>query len=230
MPPRWPSSTDAWRWKPSTRPLTRQSLVAASNASSTDPAKGFYLVAESAGQIVGQLMVTYEWSDWRDGWIWWIQSVYVREDHRRHGVFRSLYEAVVEQARSAGNVVGIRLYVEKDNTRAQATYQRLGMYDASYLVLEAMLSRMSRVCGLDSSPTDRGRNRTCKNQASSEVYAAPLTTRNSWPKDRVSSLGNGQLGPLLNARSRLPPDPGRCPPAARRRKLRSRDCVQPGAF
>ena len=102
----------------------------------TDPAKGFYLVAESAGEVVGQLMVTYEWSDWRDGWFWWVQSVYVREDHRRSGVFRALYAGVMQQARTAGDVVGVRLYVEKDNTRAQATYQHLGMGDAGYLVWE----------------------------------------------------------------------------------------------
>jgi GNAT superfamily N-acetyltransferase len=104
-----------------------------------DPARGFYLVAEVDGDVVGQLMVTYEWSDWRDGWFWWVQSVYVREDQRRSGVFRLLYAAVMEQARSAGNVVGLRLYVERDNTRAQGTYRNLGMGDAGYLVWEVML-------------------------------------------------------------------------------------------
>ncbi|HEX3149073.1 MAG TPA: GNAT family N-acetyltransferase [Gemmataceae bacterium] len=105
----------------------------------TDHAKGFYLVAESGDQIVGQLMVTYEWSDWRDGWFWWMQSVYVREDHRRHGVFRQLYQAMIDYARAAGNVVGIRLYVERDNTRAQATYAQLGMIDPGYLVREVLI-------------------------------------------------------------------------------------------
>jgi ribosomal protein S18 acetylase RimI-like enzyme len=104
-----------------------------------DPARGFYLVAEAGGEVVGQLMVTYEWSDWRDGWFWWVQSVYVREDRRRHGVFRDLYAELLRQARSAGDVVGVRLYVEKDNTRAQATYQHLGMGDAGYLVWEVLL-------------------------------------------------------------------------------------------
>jgi ribosomal protein S18 acetylase RimI-like enzyme len=105
----------------------------------TDPAKGFYLVAEADGEVAGQLMVTYEWSDWRDGWIWWVQSVYVREDCRRTGVFRALYGEVMRQARAAGDVVGVRLYVEKENTRAQATYRHLGMGDAGYLVWEVML-------------------------------------------------------------------------------------------
>ena len=104
-----------------------------------DPAKGFYLVAEADGEVAGQLMVTYEWSDWRDGWIWWVQSVYVREDRRRTGVFKALYAEVMRQARAAGDVVGVRLYVEKDNTRAQATYRHLGMGDAGYLVWEVML-------------------------------------------------------------------------------------------
>jgi ribosomal protein S18 acetylase RimI-like enzyme len=106
----------------------------------TDPAKGFYLVAEAGGEVVGQLMVTYEWSDWRDGWFWWVQSVYVREDQRRHGVFRALHAELMRQARSAGDVVGVRLYVERDNTRAQATYQHLGMGDAGYLVWEVMVA------------------------------------------------------------------------------------------
>ncbi|WP_020468244.1 GNAT family N-acetyltransferase [Zavarzinella formosa] len=104
-----------------------------------DPMKGFYLVAEADGEIVGQLMVTFEWSDWRDGWFWWIQSVYVREDHRRTGIFRQLFDSAVEQAKKAGDVVGLRLYVERDNTKAQATYQSLGMYDAGYLVEETMI-------------------------------------------------------------------------------------------
>jgi ribosomal protein S18 acetylase RimI-like enzyme len=104
-----------------------------------DPAKGFYLVAESAGEVVGQLMVTYEWSDWRDGWFWWVQSVYVRGDYRRQGVFKALHADMMARARSAGDVAGVRLYVERDNTRAQATYQGLGMGDAGYLVWEVML-------------------------------------------------------------------------------------------
>jgi|SRR5262245_28581672 len=104
-----------------------------------DPARGFYLLAEAEGEVIGQLMVTYEWSDWRDGWFWWVQSVYVRADHRRRGVFRSLYDEVVRQARAAGDVIGLRLYVERDNTRAQSTYQHLGMTDTGYLVREVLL-------------------------------------------------------------------------------------------
>lgn len=104
-------------------------------------ARGFYLVAERDAEIVGQLMVTYEWSDWRNGWVWWIQSAYVREDARRLGVFRALYAAVESHARAADDVVGLRLYVEKANARAQSTYRQLGMDDAGYLVFEQMLIR-----------------------------------------------------------------------------------------
>jgi ribosomal protein S18 acetylase RimI-like enzyme len=92
-----------------------------------DRTKGFYLVADDAGLAVGQLMVTYEWSDWRNGWIWWLQSVYVDAAYRRKGIFRQLYEALVAAANEAGNVAALRLYVEKHNARALATYQDLGM-------------------------------------------------------------------------------------------------------
>jgi ribosomal protein S18 acetylase RimI-like enzyme len=104
-----------------------------------DPTKGFYLVAEADGEVVGQVMATFEWSDWRDGWFWWVQSVYVRDDFRRAGVFRSLFAEMVRRAREAGNVVGLRLYVEKENHRAQATYEQLGLREAGYLVREGLL-------------------------------------------------------------------------------------------
>jgi ribosomal protein S18 acetylase RimI-like enzyme len=106
-----------------------------------DPARGFYLVAETGGQVVGQVMATFEWSDWRDGWFWWVQSVYVREEHRRNGVFRALYSEMFKRARDAGDVIGLRLYVEKNNARAQATYEQLGLKEAGYLVRECPLER-----------------------------------------------------------------------------------------
>ncbi len=105
-----------------------------------DPAKGRYWVAEDGGQVIGQLMVTYEWSDWRNGTIWWIQSVYVHPDWRRNGVFSALYRHVESVASSTPQVVGLRLYVEEKNSRAQQTYAALGMVKPSYIVMEAMLA------------------------------------------------------------------------------------------
>jgi len=102
-----------------------------------DPAKGFYWVVEIKGQIVGQLLLTYEWSDWRNGWFWWIQSVYVRQEWRGRGVFTELYGFVEQEASSRPDVCGLRLYVEEDNARARQTYERLGMKPTSYQVYEA---------------------------------------------------------------------------------------------
>ena len=101
-----------------------------------DARRGFYLVATDAGAVVGGLMVTFEWSDWRDGDWWWIQSVFIRETHRRRGVYRMLHSEVVSRARAALNVVGIRLYVERSNQRAQQTYRALGMGETHYQMFE----------------------------------------------------------------------------------------------
>lgn len=103
-----------------------------------DPAKGFYLVAEDdAGQRLGQLMVTTEWSDWRDGVFFWIQSVYVIGDARRRGVYAALHNEVIRLSEAAGNVVGVRLYVHRDNVGAMATYRRMGMSESHYALYEA---------------------------------------------------------------------------------------------
>ena len=96
-----------------------------------------YFVAESGGKVIGQTMVTYEVTDWRDGLIWWIQSVYVDAPWRRLGVFRALYAKVVDAARASGTARMIRLYVEKDNRKAHATYQALGMAPSAYTIYEA---------------------------------------------------------------------------------------------
>ena len=101
-----------------------------------DPSKALYFVAEDGGRVVGQVMLTTEWSDWRNGWIWWIQSVYVVPEQRRRGVFRALFEHVCRQAREDPHVIGLRLYVDEDNHAAQETYARLGMHRTSYHVLE----------------------------------------------------------------------------------------------
>lgn len=100
-----------------------------------DASKGFYLVADVDGVVVGQLMITYEWSDWRNGMWWWIQSVHVVSGWRRKGVYRALHAAALARAKGAG-AVGVRLYVAKSNVAAQATYTALGMYDSDYLIFE----------------------------------------------------------------------------------------------
>ena len=101
-----------------------------------DAAKGLYWLAEAKNQIVGQLMVTLEWSDWRNGWFWWVQSVYVRPEWRGRGVFSELYAFVEQQATECPDVCGLRLYVEKNNAAARRTYERLGMKPTNYLVFE----------------------------------------------------------------------------------------------
>lgn len=100
------------------------------------PAEGFYLMAERHGEPAGALMVTYEWSDWRNGRFWWIQSVYVRPEHRRRGVYRALHDHVRERARRDAEACGLRLYVERENTGAMATYRALGMVETRYRMYE----------------------------------------------------------------------------------------------
>jgi len=106
-----------------------------------DPERGSYTVAELDGEVVGCLLVTREWSDWRDGWWWWIQSVYVAPGARRRGVYRALHQGVLAAAAAAGDVCGVRLYVETENRTAQATYGELGMRQARYLMFEQPLAR-----------------------------------------------------------------------------------------
>ena len=104
-----------------------------------DASKGRYWVAECDGEVIGQLMVTYEWSDWRNGNLWWIQSVYVHPDYRRNGVFSALYRHVESLARAEPGVCGLRLYVDRNNKRAQQVYDQLGMVEPGYLVMESIL-------------------------------------------------------------------------------------------
>ena len=101
-----------------------------------DPRKSIYFVAEEDGAAIGQIMFTTEWSDWRNGWFWWIQSVYVRRESRRRGVFRALFEHVQQTARADPEVIGLRLYVERENHIAQETYRSMGMEAAGYVVFE----------------------------------------------------------------------------------------------
>ena len=101
-----------------------------------DPSKGFYLIAEIDGRPAGQMMITFEWSDWRNATFWWIQSVYVLEEFRQRGMFRSLYDYVESEARRRDELCGLRLYVETANRRAQETYRRVGMREADYRMFE----------------------------------------------------------------------------------------------
>lgn len=107
-------------------------------------APGHYWVAEDDGRVVGQLLITYEWSDWRNCLVWWVQSVYVHPEVRKRGVFRSLYDHVREQAQTAG-AGGLRLYVHTDNTRAQAVYAALGMNGDHYRVFEDMFREPQQI-------------------------------------------------------------------------------------
>ncbi|KGM53328.1 hypothetical protein N799_11870 [Lysobacter arseniciresistens ZS79] len=135
----------AMAWETEHRRLDPATVRAGVEAGLADEARARYFVAmdealaagrETLGIPVGTLMLTREWSDWRNGEWWWIQSAHVDEAHRRRGVFAALYRHVEQLARAADGVVGLRLYVERNNAVAQATYRRLGMDDAGYLILE----------------------------------------------------------------------------------------------
>ncbi len=116
--------------------LPSEIVAAGVRAALADPAKGRYYLAEAAGRTVGQLLVTLEWSDWRNGWFWWIQSVYVVPHFRRRGVYRRLHDHVRDEGRQDRTVCGLRLYVERDNATAISTYRAIGMRDSGYALLE----------------------------------------------------------------------------------------------
>ena len=118
------------------RTLDMERLRKGTRAVLESSARGYYLVAETESVVVGQLFVTYEWSDWRNGVFWWIQSVYVEPSVRGHGVYRALHAHVLKDARARGDVCGLRLYVEKENEAAQEAYTRLGMTTTPYRVYE----------------------------------------------------------------------------------------------
>jgi len=104
------------------------------------PDRGFFMVAEldqtNDRQLLGQLMITYEWSDWRNGVFWWIQSVYVDPTWRRRSVFRRMHETVMATAKTSPNVCGVRLYVEESNGAAQVVYRKVGLTPSSYAIYE----------------------------------------------------------------------------------------------
>ncbi len=115
--------------------LERGRVIDGVGAVLADPSKGRYIVAEIGDAVVGQLMVTYEWSDWRNGMFWWIQSVYVEQGFRGKKIFTQLYEHIKQEALAAGSC-GIRLYVEGENRTAQRTYSKMGMVPTPYDVME----------------------------------------------------------------------------------------------
>jgi ribosomal protein S18 acetylase RimI-like enzyme len=116
--------------------LDPQRLLAGVRHAIGHPDTARYFLAEIDGRVAGQLMITTEWSDWRNADFWWIMSVYVHPDYRSRGVFKALYRHVETLARQDQGVCGLRLYVERENARAQEVYRRLGMKDAAYAVYE----------------------------------------------------------------------------------------------
>ena len=119
--------------------LELQQLTQGVQAVLTDPSRGFYTVVEKDGRIVAAALVTFEWSDWRDAWFWWIQDVYVDPGYRQQGIYRTLYTHLRTQAQAA-KVCGLRLYVYKGNVRAQEVYRRLGMVPSQSELFEENLS------------------------------------------------------------------------------------------
>lgn len=128
----------AMAWETEHKTLDPATLTRGVQGVFEQPQRGFYRVAERDGEAVGSLLVTREWSDWRCGDFWWIQSVYVVPEARRAGVFRALYADVQQRAAAAG-AVGLRLYVETENRHAQATYEGLGMHRCHYFMYEMPL-------------------------------------------------------------------------------------------
>jgi GNAT superfamily N-acetyltransferase len=118
------------------RALDQETAARGVGAVFADPSNGCYFVAERNGRIIGQCMVTCEWSDWRCGNFWWIQSVYIEQQWRRRGIFTLLYTSLLQDARARGDVVGIRLYVDRDNRAAQQVYRSLGIPEAHYILYD----------------------------------------------------------------------------------------------
>jgi GNAT superfamily N-acetyltransferase len=119
--------------------LDRGVLNAGVESVLADAQRGFYLVAVAAERPLGCLLVTHEWSDWRNGWWWWLQSVYVARDVRQQGTFDALHAEVVRRARRTPGVIGLRLYVAQSNGAAQAVYRKRAMEETVYRVYEHLL-------------------------------------------------------------------------------------------
>jgi GNAT superfamily N-acetyltransferase len=148
----------AMAWETEQRRLDEARLREGTLSLLGTPSLGFFMVAEVRASdrllIVGQLMITYEWSDWRNGVFWWIQSVYVDPGWRRRGVFRRMHEAVATQAKADPTVCGIRLYVDQENHTAETVYQRVGLARSAYKVFEEDFILPTK--GMHKAPTKEG--------------------------------------------------------------------------
>lgn len=129
----------AMAWETEQKKLATETILAGVTALLRHPDRGFYIVATTETQVVACLMITFEWSDWRNGLFWWVQSVYVRPNYRRRGIYRRMYAFIQHLATNhSPEVCGFRLYVEQDNARAQTTYKALGMAQSPYLIFEQL--------------------------------------------------------------------------------------------
>ena len=131
----------AMAWETEQTRLSEDTLTRGVQAVLDNPEHGFYVVAESNGHVAGCLMITFEWSDWRCGQFWWIQSLYIQPPLRRQGAFRKLHEFVKMEALRRPDICGIRLYVEQSNHVAQQVYERIGMRSLPYRMYEQRLPR-----------------------------------------------------------------------------------------
>jgi GNAT superfamily N-acetyltransferase len=124
-------------WETEEMALDKETVTKGVNAVFQDQSRGQYYVAEADGKVVASLLITYEWSDWRNCIVWWFQSVYVVPDFRRQGIFRKMYMHI-RQLAEENDIAGLRLYVETKNSRAQKTYEALGMSSEHYSFYEWM--------------------------------------------------------------------------------------------
>jgi GNAT superfamily N-acetyltransferase len=149
----------AMAWETEGRRLNEERLRQGTLAVLADPERGFYIVADirdgDRPRPVGQLLITFEWSDWRNGVFWWVQSVYVAPVCRRQGVYRAMHDYIIARAKADTKICGVRLYVEQNNRVAQSVYRRVGLAPSGYAVYEQDFVLASR----PASPGDRPRPR-----------------------------------------------------------------------
>jgi GNAT superfamily N-acetyltransferase len=119
--------------------LDQKKLALGVSAVLSDSNLGFYMIAEVESTVIGQLMITKEWSDWRNSMFWWIQSVFVKPEYRRIGVYTALHTKVLDMTKEETNVCGVRLYVDRENTVAKQTYSQVGMSHSNYDMFEVTL-------------------------------------------------------------------------------------------